>query len=156
MNTLLILSSTDLISGGVFFSLCGRMLRNKSYLWCEVLLSVEEQGNKLCNLQTEVFWGKEDISHEIIMTTALPLVPSRNTDVLETALLKGETWSPGGYKSFSYTNLIAKGQRTDCQKTLAGNLLEWRLQDRGGIMASLHQDCKEGNSLITHCPAKLP
>lgn len=57
------------------------------------------------------------------MTTALPLVPSGNLDVLETAILKGETWPPGGYESFSYTNLIAKGQ-SDYQRTLAGNLPE--------------------------------
>lgn len=129
MTTLLILSSTDLILGGVFFSLCSGVLRNKFYLWCEALLSVEEQGNKLGNLQTELFGGKEDISHEIIMTTALPLLPSGNSDVLETEILKGETRSPGGYESFSYTNLIAKGQRSDHQESLAENLPEWRLQD---------------------------
>lgn len=87
------------------------------------------RGTSFVISELKVFEGKEDFSHEIITTTALPLVPSGNSDVLETAILKGETWSPGGYETFSYTDLIAKGERSDHQKNLAGNFPERRLQD---------------------------
>lgn len=87
-----------------------------------MLLSTGERGSKPHDPQTEGVWGKEDIPHETIMSTALSSVPAGSSDVLEIAISKGETWPPRVYKPISYTNPIAKGETSACQKVLAGNL----------------------------------
>lgn len=126
------------------FHFAAECFRNKSHLWPEVVLL--SMGDKLCDLQTEGVWGKEDIPHETVMSTALSSVRAGSSDVLEITISKRETRSLRGYESISYTNPIVKGETSACQKILAVNLPKWRLQDWSRIMASFQQNCPKGTS----------